>query len=147
MTVIDIFIDGIYHINFVKIYFMKYFFKVKENVLKNDGKVWVGKIKTKSFLCRFFNARKILELMLCKRNLTKLLYQTLLISDYRALALKLSEYLKKKFTFSIKIRLKRTIIRSRSEQTPGSVFHPSDKIGKKLLWFSGTFLVLYKSWS
>ena len=43
----------------------------------------------------FSNARSILELMLCNRNFTKLVYQTLLSSDCRAWALKLSKHLKK----------------------------------------------------
>ena len=34
---------------------------------------------------------------------------------------------------------------SRSEQAPGSVFHPHNKSEKKILWCSGTFLGQYKS--
>ena len=36
-------------------------------------------------------------------------------------------------------------LKSRSEQAPGSVFHPCDKSEKKLLLFSGNFLAQYKS--
>ena len=56
-------------------------------------------MKTKTYLVVFSKARSILELMLCNRNLTKLVYQTLLGSDCRALALKLSEHLKEKLNF------------------------------------------------
>ena len=43
----------------------------------------------------FSNVRSILKLMLCNRNLTKLDKLTLLSSDCRASALKLSKHLKK----------------------------------------------------
>ena len=66
---------------------------------------------TKTFLVLFSNAFLIFELMLCNRNFTKLVYQTLLSSNCRAWALKLSEHLKKSTKFLIKIRLKRAIIR------------------------------------
>ena len=59
---------------------------------KNNVKVGIGKMKTKTFFVLFSNARSILELMLCNRNLTKLVYQILLSSNYRACALKLSEH-------------------------------------------------------
>ena len=48
------------------------FFEGKEKVQQNDVKVRIGKMKTKTFFVLFSNARSILELMLCNRNLTKL---------------------------------------------------------------------------
>ena len=88
MTVFDILSNSIHHINLVKIEYMKYFFLGLE-----DG---FGKMKTKTYFVVFSNARSGLELMLCNQNLTELVYQTLLSSDCRALALKVSEHLKKK---------------------------------------------------
>ena len=67
-----------------------------EETEKNDVKVGVGKMKTKTYFVVFSNAHSILELMLCNRNLTKLDILTLLSSDCKALALKLSKHLKKK---------------------------------------------------
>ena len=60
------------------------FLKVKGKVQKKYFKVENGKMKTKTFFGLFFNARSILELMLCNRNLTKLVYQTLVGSICRA---------------------------------------------------------------
>ena len=57
------------------------FFKVKKKMKKNHGKNGVGKMKTTKYIVVSSNARSILKLMLCKRNLTKLVYQTLLSSD------------------------------------------------------------------
>ena len=71
------------------------FFEVKEKVPKKYFKAGNDKMKSKTFFCPFSNARSILELMLCNRNLTKLVYQTLLSSNGRGLALNLSEHLKK----------------------------------------------------
>ena len=85
--------------------------KLKKKKQKKYFNVGIGKMKTKTLFVLFSNARSILELMLCNRNLTKLGYQTLLSSNGKAWSLKLSEHLKKRTTFSIKIRLKRTIIR------------------------------------
>ena len=65
---------------------------------KIDGKVRVGQMKTKTFFF-FSNACLILEFTLCKRNLTKKVYQTLLSSDCRAWALKLNKHLKKQTNF------------------------------------------------
>ena len=61
-----------------------------KKVQTNHGKDGVGKMKTKTYFVVFSKARSILELMLCNWNLTKLVYQTLLSSDCRAWALKLS---------------------------------------------------------
>ena len=72
------------------------FFKVKEKVPKNDAWVGVGKMKTKFFFVVFSNDCSILELMFCTQNFKKLLNETLFCYDCRALALKLSEHLKKK---------------------------------------------------
>ena len=60
-------------------------------------------MKTKTYFVVFSKARSILELMLCNRNLTKLVYQTLLSSDCRALAQKLSEHLKNNKIFHKKL--------------------------------------------
>jgi hypothetical protein len=60
------------------------FFEVKEKVPKKYFKVGIGKIKIKTYFVVFSKACSILELMLCNRNLTKLVYQTLLSSDCRA---------------------------------------------------------------
>ena len=76
---------------------------VDEKVQKNYVKVGVGKMKTKTFFVVFSNARSILELMLCNQNLTKLVYPTLLSSDCKAWALKLSEHLKKQQNFPSKL--------------------------------------------
>ena len=70
---------------------------------KNYVKVGVGKMKTKTFFVVISNARSILELMLCNPNLTNLVYQTLLSSDFRACVLKLSEPLKKQQNFPSKL--------------------------------------------
>ena len=77
---------------------------------KNDVKVGVGKMKTKTYFVIFSNAPSIFELMRCNQNLLKLVYPTLLSSDCRAWALKLSKYLKN-VNVSIKMGLKRTKIR------------------------------------
>ena len=61
---------------------------------RNDVKVGFGKMKTWN-VCFFSNACSILELMLCNWNFAKLVYLTLVSSNCRALALKLSEHLKK----------------------------------------------------
>ena len=66
---------------------------------KNDVKVGVGKMKTKTYFVIFSNVCSILELMFCNQNLTKLVYQTLLSSDCGVWALKLSEHLKKQQNF------------------------------------------------
>ena len=63
-------------------------------------------MKTKTYIVVFSKARSTLELMLCNRNLTNLVYQTLLSSDCRALALKLSKHLKKQQNFIYKFCLK-----------------------------------------
>ena len=60
-------------------------------------------MKTKTLFFVFSNARLILELMLCNPNLKNLVYQTLLTSDFRACALKLSEPLKKQQNFPSKL--------------------------------------------
>ena len=78
---------------------------------KNDVKVGVAKMKTKKYFVIFSIAGSILELILCNRNLTKLVCLSLLSSDCRAWALKLSEYLKKWQKKSLKIGPERTIIR------------------------------------
>ena len=69
--------------------------KVNERVQKNYVQVGVCKMKTNTYFVIFSNASFILEVMLFNRNLRKLIYQALLSSDCRALALKLSECLKK----------------------------------------------------
>ena len=57
---------------------MKYFEKkVTEKCGKNDVIVGVGKMKIKTYFVLFSNARSILKLMLCNRNLTKLVHPTL----------------------------------------------------------------------
>ena len=60
---------------------MKYFKKkLLKKCRKNNVKVGVGKRKTKTYFVLFSNARSILELMLCNRNLTNLVYPTSLSS-------------------------------------------------------------------
>ena len=78
------------------------FFKVWEKVQKKYFKVGIGKVETKLFFVLFSNACSILKLKLCNQNITKLVYETLLSSNCRAWALKLSEHLKKRTIFSIK---------------------------------------------
>ena len=56
---------------------MKYKKKLKRKWGKNYVKVGVATMKTKTFFVIFSNARSILKLMPCKRNLTKLVYLTL----------------------------------------------------------------------
>ena len=56
-------------------------------------------MKTKTYLAVFSNAISVLELMLCNQNFKELVYQTLLSSDCRLWALKLSEHLKKQQNF------------------------------------------------
>ena len=63
---------------------------------------WSWENEDKTYYVVFSNACSILELMLCNWNLTKLVYQTLLSSDRRAWALKLSKYLKKQQHFPSK---------------------------------------------
>ena len=84
---------------------MKYIQKNYEKVWekKNDVKVGVAKMRTKTFFFILLNARWILKLMLCNWNLTKLVYLTLLSFDCRAWALKFSELLQKKIKCPIKI--------------------------------------------
>ena len=94
MTVFNIFINGIPHINLVKIEDKIFFLKFRRKCKKNHSKDGVGEMKTKTYFVVSSKACSILELMLCNRNLTKLVYQTLLSSDCRAWALKLSEHLK-----------------------------------------------------
>ena len=72
-----------------------FFLKLKRKCKINDAKVGIGKMKTKTLFVLFSHACSILELMLCNRKLTKLVYQTLVSSNCRAWALKLSEHLKK----------------------------------------------------
>ena len=87
----------------------------KKNLKRKCGKMILklelAKWRLKHGLLVFPNARSILELMLCNRNLTKLVYPTLLSSDCRAWTLKLSENLKTRTKFSIKVGPKRTCIR------------------------------------
>ena len=52
--------------------------KLWEKGGKNDVKVEVGKMKLKIYFVLYSNACSILELMLCNRNLTKLVDPTLL---------------------------------------------------------------------
>ena len=94
-------------------------------------------MKIKTFFVIFSNARSILKLMLCNRNLTKLVYLTLLSSNRRALALKLSELLKKIQNFhknkDINLATKITIIGDiynwvKSQQSKFQVWRPP-------LWF------------
>ena len=92
MTVFNILLNGIHHINLVKIEDINFFFRLRRKCKKNHGKDGVCKMKTKTY---FSKAHSILELMLCNWNLTKLVYETLVSSDCRAWALKLSEHLKK----------------------------------------------------
>ena len=54
-----------------------FFFEVKEKVPQKYFKVGIGKMKIKIYFVVFSKARSILELMLCNRNLTKLVNQTL----------------------------------------------------------------------
>ena len=77
--------------------------KLNRKCKKNDAKVGIGKMKTKTCFCHFSNACSILELMLFNRNLPKKVYQTLLSSNCRALALKLSKHLKKWQNFPLKL--------------------------------------------
>ena len=91
--------------------FALFLVKLRWKCKTNLGKDGVGKMKTKTYFVVFSNACSILELMLCNRNLTKLVYQTLLSSDCRAWALKLGEHLKKQQKISIKIMLIRSLIR------------------------------------
>ena len=59
---------------------MKYFEEKKllKKCKKNDAKVELGKMKIKTYFVLFSNARSILELMFCNRNLTKLVNPTFL---------------------------------------------------------------------
>ena len=83
MKGLDSFKNGIDQINLVNIKDLKYiFFEVKEKVPKNYVKAGIVKMKTKKYLVLFSNALLILKLMLCNRNLTKLVYQTLLIAEH-----------------------------------------------------------------
>ena len=60
MTVFDISLNGIHHINLVKIVDMKYFFfKLRRKYKKNQGKDGVGKMKTKTYFVFFSKARSI----------------------------------------------------------------------------------------
>jgi hypothetical protein len=59
------------------------FFEVKKKVQKKYFKVGIGQMETTLF-CPFSNACSIFELMLCNRNITKLVYVTLLSSNCRA---------------------------------------------------------------
>ena len=55
MKVVDIFKKGTHHINLVNIYDMKLcFLKLKRKCKKNDVKVEIGKMKTKTFFVLFF---------------------------------------------------------------------------------------------
>ena len=78
-------------------------FEVKEKVQKNDVKVGIGQMKTKTFFVLFSNAHSILELLFCNLNLTKLVYQTLVSSNCRARDLKLNKHLKKGQIFASKL--------------------------------------------
>ena len=74
---------------------MKYLKKsLRESAEKNYVKVGVCKLKIKTYFVIFSNACLMLELLFCNRNVTKLVYPTLLSSNFSALALKLSEHLK-----------------------------------------------------
>ena len=77
-------------------------YKLWENSEKNYVKFGVGKMKIKKKrFCPFFKCS-------LNPNITKLVYLNLLSSNYRAWALKMSEYLKK---FYHKNRAKKTLIR------------------------------------
>ena len=78
---------------------------LKRKCKKYDVKVEVSKMMTNIFLVLFSNACSILE-MHCNRNLTKLVYQTLLCSGCKAWALKLSRYLKKGKHFPLELGYK-----------------------------------------
>ena len=76
---------------------------------KNDVKVC--KMNTKTYFVIFSNDCSILELMFCNQKLTKLVYPTLLSSNFSAYTLELSEHLKKITKFSIQTGPLRTISR------------------------------------
>ena len=63
----------------------EFFFEVKEKFqTKITLKMELAKGRQKPFFVLFSNACSILEFMLCNRNLTKLVYQTLLSSNCSA---------------------------------------------------------------
>ena len=86
MNVITIFKNDIHHINLKKYFGYEITFsKVKEKVQnRNMLKFKLAKWRQKTYFVLFANACSILELMLCNINLTILVYQSLLGSNYRA---------------------------------------------------------------
>ena len=87
------------------------FFFLKKKVQKNHGKDGVGKMKKKTYFVVLSKARSILELMLCNRNLTKRSISNFVKFRLQSISSKIERAFEKTTKFSIKIRLKRTLIR------------------------------------